>query len=143
MRTVRRSSTKLKASAPAKKRILVVEDEPSLQQSVRNHLVRRGFDVDAVSDSQAAIRAVKSHVPDLVFVDLHLPRESGYEVCEILRNELRLDELPIVMMGDATSPETRAFAEEAGANRYLNKPFAMRQLDALVDVLLETEARKA
>ncbi len=142
MATARRSSTKLKA-ASAKKRILLVEDEPTLRQSVKNHLVRRGFDVDATSDSESGIRAVKGHLPDLVFVDLQLPRESGYEVCEILRNELRLKELPIVLMGETNSPEARAFAEEAGADRYLNKPFTLRQLDALVDALLRAEARKA
>ncbi len=142
MGSARRSSTKLKA-ASAKKRILVVEDEPTLRQTVKSHLVRRGFEVDAVSDSHAAIEALKGKQPDLLFLDLHLPRESGYEVCEMVRNELHLKELPIVMMGETTSPEARAFAEEAGADQYLSKPFTLRQLDALVDLLLRAEARKA
>ena len=140
----RRPSAKLKA-AVARKRILVVEDEPTLRNAVHKHLARRGFDVEDAADSQSAMRAMSAAVPDLVCVDLHLPRESGYEVCEMIRNQLELPELPIVLMGTETSPEARAFAEEAGADRYLTKPFTMPQLDAQVDMLLgaSAKARKA
>ena len=138
MATRRRSSAKLRAAKPAspKKRILVVEDEPTLRHAVHKHLVQRGFDVEEASDSQSALRAMRALVPDLVCVDLHLPRESGYEVCEMIRNELELRELPIVLMGKEGSPEARAFAEEAGADRYLLKPFSLSQLDEQVDMLL-------
>lgn len=142
MATARRSSTKLKAVS-AKRRILVVEDEPTLRATVKSHLVRRGYDVEAVSDSESALRALKAQLPDLVFLDLHLPRESGYEVCETIRTQLRMSDLPIVLMGETTSPEARAFAEEAGASRCMNKPFTLRQLDAVVDLLLRATARKA
>jgi DNA-binding response OmpR family regulator len=136
----RRSSAKHKA-AILRKRILVVEDEPTLRLAVRKHLVGRGFEVEDAADSASAMRAMSAMVPDLVCVDLHLPRESGYEVCEMIRNELELGELPIVLMGSETSPEARAFAEEAGADRYLTKPFTMPQLDAQVDLLLGTSAK--
>jgi DNA-binding response OmpR family regulator len=142
MPTTRRSSTKLKA-ASSKKRILVVEDEPALLETVRKHLVRRGFDVDGAHDSESAIQRMKSRLPDLVCVDMHLPRESGYEICEAIRNELKLSDLPIVFMGEGTSPEARAFAEEAGADRYLTKPFTLTQLDHEVDRLLRRPMRKA
>jgi DNA-binding response OmpR family regulator len=142
MATHRRSSTKLRA-ASSKKRILVVEDEPALLQSVQKHLERRGFEVEGAFDAQSAIKAMKSRTPDLVCVDLHLPRESGYEVCETIRNELKLHDLPIVLMGEGTSPEARAFAEEAGADRYITKPFTLTQLDREVDRLLQPALRKA
>jgi two-component system chemotaxis response regulator CheY len=119
-----------------KRRILVVEDEPSLQNAVREHLVRRGFDVEAANDSHAAIALLKKSVPDLVCLDLHLPRESGYEVCETIRNELNLKDVRIVLMGAGRSPEERAYAEEAGADSYLTKPFTLNQLDEQVDSLL-------
>jgi DNA-binding response OmpR family regulator len=138
----RRSSTKLRA-ASSKKRILVVEDEPALLQTVQKHLERRGFDVDGAYDSESAIKLMKRRTPDLVCVDLHLPRDSGYEVCETIRNELKLRDLPIVLMGEGTSPEARAFAEEAGADRYLTKPFTLTQLDREIDRLLPPALRKA
>ena len=125
-----------------KTRILVVEDEPSLQKTVRQHLARRGFDVEAANDSQAAIELLKRSVPDIVCLDLHLPRESGYEVCETIRNELKLD-VRIVLMGAGSSPEERAYAEEAGADRYLTKPFTMNQLDEEVDYLLDLPSKTA
>src|SRR5262249_23997865 len=127
----------------SKKRILVVEDEPALLQSVQKQLERRGFEVEGAFDSQSAIKAMKSRTPDLVCVDLHLPRESGYEVCVTIRNELKLHDLPIVLMGEGTSPEARAFAEEAGADRYITKPFTLTQLDREVDRLLQPALRKA
>jgi DNA-binding response OmpR family regulator len=142
MATARRSSAKLKSALP-KKRILVVEDEPQLKESVRKHLAKRGFDVEATSDSESAIKAIQAAAPDLVCVDLHLPRESGYDVCEVIRNELALKDLRIVLMGESSSPEARAFAEEAGADRYLTKPFTLSQLDEQIDGLLRTEAKKA
>ena len=122
----------------------MVEDEPSLQKTVRQHLARRGFVVDAANDSKAALELLKKSVPDVVCLDLHLPRESGYEVCETIRNELKLD-VRIVLMGAGSSPEERAYAEEAGADRYLTKPFTMNQLDELVDALLglDTQPQKA
>jgi DNA-binding response OmpR family regulator len=64
-------------------------------------------------------------------------------VCETIRNELKLPHLPIVLMGAGSSPEARAFAEEAGADRYLTKPFTLNQLDQEVDVLLRAAVRKA
>ncbi len=118
------------------KRILVVEDEPSLQKAVRNHLTRRGFGVETAHDSESAIKLLTESVPDLVCLDLHLPRESGYEVCEMIRNDLKLKDVPIVLMGNGRSPEARAHAEEAGANTYLTKPFTLTELDEQVDTLL-------
>jgi DNA-binding response OmpR family regulator len=142
MATPRRSSAKWKAVS-GKKRVLVVEDDPTLLQTVSKHLTKRGLEVQATKDSETALRAIGDRVPDLVCVDLHLPRESGYEVCETIRNVLKLKDLPILLMGDSNSPEARAFAEEAGADRYLTKPFSLSQLDAMIDPLLRTEARKA
>lgn len=142
MASARRSSAKLKPVSP-KKRVLLVEDEPSFQQTISKHLTKRGFEVEATHDLESAIRALETAVPNIVCVDLHLPRESGYEVCETIRNVLKLVDLPIVLMGESNSPEARAFAEEAGADRYVTKPFTLPELDAQIDSLLRSEARKA
>ena len=120
-----------------KRRILVVEDDPSLKETLRKHLVRRGYDVEVCGDSETALRLIATHKPDLVCLDLNLPRESGYEVCEMLRKRLETRELPIVMMSDRTSPEDRAHAEEAGANAYLTKPVTLAELTRQVSTLLD------
>ena len=129
------------------KRVLLVEDEPSFQQTLRKHLQKRGFDVATAHDSESALALLRdggaSEAPDLAILDLHLPRKSGYEVCEMIRGEPALKDLVIVLMGNERSPEARAYAEEAGANGYLTKPFALAELDEQIDALFGEPPRSA
>jgi two-component system chemotaxis response regulator CheY len=117
-------------------RILIVDSEPTLKEVAKKHLVRLGFDVELCGDSESALKMIGLNRPDVVCVDLNLPRESGYEVCEAIRKKPELRDLAIVLMSDRSSPEDRAHAEEAGANAYLTKPFSMNQLTAQLRSLL-------
>lgn len=119
-----------------KKLVLVVEDEPTLKEALRKHLTSCGFDVIVAFDGSSAMRIVSEQLPDLVCLDLVLPRESGYEVCEHIRRNLKILDLPILLMSDRRSPEDRAHAEEAGASALLTKPFTMEQLSGYVESLL-------
>jgi DNA-binding response OmpR family regulator len=75
--------------------------------------------------------------PDVVSIDLTLPRESGFELCELIRRQPRLELTPILVTGEAPLPGDLAHAEEAGANLFLEKPFAMRDLANHVNALIE------
>jgi two-component system chemotaxis response regulator CheY len=116
---------------------LIVEDDPSLQQSVRKRLSDMKFDVVSALDYQSAVRQLADKRPDIVLVDLGLPRESGYELCEYIRRQATLLYVPILVISERNFPEDMAHAEEAGANAFLKKPFTMERLTKYVEALLD------
>ena len=120
---------------------LIVEDDPSLQQSVRKRLVEMRFDVLSALDYQSAVKQLEhtpdAKKPDIVLVDLGLPRESGYELCEHIRRQQHLVYVPILVISERNFPEDMAHAEEAGANAFLKKPFTMQRLTKYIEALLD------
>jgi DNA-binding response OmpR family regulator len=111
-------------------RILVVEDEPDLQELVRHHLARERYDVVTAGDGETALREAHRRVPDLVVLDLMLPGIDGLEVCRRLRSDPRTAPVPIVML-TAKGEETDAVIGLAqGADDYVRKPFGIKELVA-------------
>ncbi len=116
---------------------LIVEDDPLLQREMAKCLERMKFRVLTALDFDAAVRHLTTATPDVACVDLGLPRESGYELCEHIRSHLRLEWLPILVTSERSFPEDMAHAEEAGANAFLKKPFTTMQLIKYVSALLD------
>jgi DNA-binding response OmpR family regulator len=109
--------------------ILVVDDEPSLRDTVAYSLRREGYDVVSAADGPAAIAAARTHRPDLVILDIMLPGMDGLQVCRAIRNE---STVPIIMLSAKGEEFDRVLGLEIGADDYLTKPFAMRELLARV-----------
>jgi DNA-binding response OmpR family regulator len=122
--------------ATRRRLVLFVDDEPVLRKNVTAHLASLGMDVVAVGDGDAALQTLREQRPDLVCLDVDLPRISGYEVCEAIRSEPALEGL-VVLMTCRRSLEARAYSYEAGANAYLGKPYTMDRLAKEVRRLLE------
>jgi DNA-binding response OmpR family regulator len=116
---------------------LVVEDDPILQREMVKHLTRMKFRVLTALDFDAAVQHLTTVKPDVACIDLGLPSESGYELCEHIRSQLQLEWLPILVTSERSFPEDMAHAEEAGANAFLKKPFTMEQLLKYVSALLD------
>lgn len=116
-------------------RMLLVHDEPEFTEAVKTTLSDMGFEVDVAIDPGDAVVQLLSRLPDLVCVNLNLPRDSGYDVCELIRGDASLDKLPIVVMSDRHFPEDLAYAEEAGADVFLRLPSPSRALDTLSENL--------
>ena len=116
---------------------LIVEDDPSLQQAMKKRLTEMGFDVLAALDYQSAVRHLEARKPDIVCVDVWLPRESGYELCEYIRSKPGLNHVPILVTSERTFPEDMAHAEEAGANAFLKKPYTMDRFAKYIDAMLD------
>jgi two-component system, OmpR family, response regulator len=121
----------------ARRTVLVVEDDPELRKIVRLYLEGLGMEVSEVAGGRAAILHVAVHRPDLVCLDLMLPELSGYEVCEFIRNEVRLRGVPILIMSARGLPQDRAYAEQMGASTYLVKPFKRQAFNAAVLEIIE------
>lgn len=113
--------------------ILVVDDEPSLRATVRYNLVREGHTVKLASDGPEALSLARSERPDAIVLDVMLPGLDGFDVCRILRAE---SNVPILLLSARGEELDRILGLELGADDYLTKPFAMRELVARIRALL-------
>src|SRR5450759_2272557 len=114
-------------------KILVVEDEIALQETLAYNLKRLGYDVETVGDGQSALQSARNSHPDLILLDIMLPGIDGFEVCRILRQEMST---PILMLTARDDEIDRVVGLEVGADDYLIKPFSMRELLARVKAML-------
>jgi DNA-binding response OmpR family regulator len=113
--------------------ILIVEDEPSLQETLAYNLKKEGYVVETVGDGRAALEAARKLKPDLLVLDIMLPELDGFEVARILRKEMIT---PILMLTARDDEIDRVVGLEVGADDYLTKPFSMRELMARVKAQL-------
>jgi two-component system OmpR family response regulator len=124
----------------AGKRVLVVEDDPTLLDVLRYNLAKEGYEVLTAADGAAGLETARGGKPDLVILDVMLPKMDGYEVCRILRRETTV---PIMMLTAKTEETDRVVGLEVGADDYVTKPFSMRELMARVRAMLRrTEMMK-
>lgn len=114
-------------------KVLVVEDDTTLSETLEYNLTRQGYKTLMVADGRAALDIARNQKPDLIILDLMLPGIDGFEVCRILRQELSV---PILMLTARTEEVDRVVGLEVGADDYLTKPFSMRELLARVKALL-------
>ncbi|MGH2379873.1 MAG: adenylate/guanylate cyclase domain-containing protein [Candidatus Limnocylindria bacterium] len=120
--------------------ILIVDDEPANRALLRKLLAHHGYDMVEAEDGAAALVAVEEHDPDLVCLDVMMPRIDGIEVCQRLRSQPRHAGLPILLLTALDRPEDRARGLEAGANDFLSKPFDQVELSARIRSALRTKA---
>ena len=106
-------------------RILVVEDEEALADSVRYNLEREGYRVTVATDGRRAVERFRSEPPALVILDLMLPELSGLDVCRLIRAE---SDVPIIMVTAKDSEADKVAGLELGADDYVTKPFSVREL---------------
>jgi DNA-binding response OmpR family regulator len=114
-------------------KILVVEDDTTLQETLVYNLERQGYEVVATDNGRSALSLARNEQPNLIILDIMLPGIDGFEVCRILRKEVSI---PILMLTARTEEVDRVVGLEMGADDYLIKPFGMRELLARVKALL-------
>ncbi|HEY9151791.1 MAG TPA: response regulator transcription factor [Anaerolineales bacterium] len=107
--------------------ILIVEDEPSLQETLAYNLKKDGYEIETVGDGLSALEAARRLKPDLIVLDIMLPKMDGFEVARILRKEMTT---AILMLTARDDEIDRVVGLEVGADDYLTKPFSMRELMA-------------
>jgi DNA-binding response OmpR family regulator len=114
-------------------RVLLVEDDPTLRETIAYNLRAQGYEVLLAADGYQALNAARREQPDLMVLDVMLPGIDGFEVCRVLRRE---SSLPILMLTARSDEVDRVVGLEMGADDYLTKPFSMRELLARVKALL-------
>jgi DNA-binding response OmpR family regulator len=120
--------------------ILVVDDEPTLRETLAEALEADGFRVITAADGREALACFREHRPELVVLDLMLPEMSGIEVCRILRRE---SGVPILMLTAKSSELDKVLGLELGADDYVTKPFSLRELTARIHSLLRRTEQPA
>jgi DNA-binding response OmpR family regulator len=118
------------------RRILIVDDEPNIVASLEFLMGRQGYDTLVVGDGDEALAAVERFHPDLVLLDVMLPRRDGFEVCQQLRASGH-DTVKILMLTAKGRESEAAKGLAVGADGYLTKPFSTRELVAHVARLLD------
>jgi len=117
-------------------KVLVVEDEIALRETLAYNLTRQGYEVLTAGDGEIALQTARRSQPDLVVLDILLPKLDGFEVCRILRQEMTV---PILMLTARDDEIDRVLGLEMGADDYITKPFSMREFLARVKAHLRRE----
>jgi len=115
-------------------RILVVEDDPAILRGLSETLMRESYEVLTAADGETGYRLVREKSPDLVILDLMLPKLSGYEICRKMRSDGM--HTPILMLTARGGEGDRVLGLDLGADDYVSKPFSLRELMARVRALL-------
>ncbi len=120
--------------------VLIIEDDPTLLRGLKDNFLARGFRVRTASDGQEGLNAALKDPPDLVLLDIMLPKVNGYEVCRAIRQH-ELD-MPIIMLTAKGQEEDIIRGLELGADDYVTKPFGIRELLARAKAFLRRRELK-
>lgn len=120
----------------SKKRILVVEDEPQLREGLEARLELEGFSVSTARDGKEGVDKARSEKPDLIILDIMMPKVNGIEACSIIKSEDGTKKIPILIITARQTMGDTEDAFEAGADAYLMKPYTNQRLLEKVQKLL-------
>lgn len=120
--------------------ILVVEDEPAIQDLLKANLLRAGHDVRCVSQAEHARDLLPQWLPDLVLLDWGLPGMSGVDFLRLLRGDAKLRDVPVILLTARCEERDKIAGLEVGADDYITKPFSTRELIARIGVVLRRRA---
>jgi two-component system, OmpR family, alkaline phosphatase synthesis response regulator PhoP len=118
------------------RRILVIEDDKDIVELVRYNLEKEGFQVAASADGTIGLAQIRKSPPDLLILDLMLPKISGLDICKEIRKDVSLNRLPVLILTAKGEEADRVVGLELGADDYVTKPFSPRELVARVKALL-------
>ena len=116
--------------------MLIIEDDRDIIELVRYNLEKEGFQVTATGDGMAGLAQIQKSPPDLLVLDLMLPKLTGLEICKAVRRNESLNRLPILILSARGEEADRVIGLELGADDYVTKPFSPRELVARVKALL-------
>lgn len=110
------------------KKILVVEDDPHCLQTLKDRLESNGYEVTTAEDGEIGLARAKAESPDLIILDVMLPKKHGYTICWFLKSEKKYRHIPIIMLTARTQEADVALGGDVGADAYICKPFDMEAL---------------
>lgn len=124
-----------------KNRILVVEDEPGLREGVKVILQKRGYEVILASDGKEGLDMARKESPDLIILDLMMPKMDGYKVCRLLKFDSRYQQIPVIIFTVRAEKGDEKMAYSAGADAYITKTFEPKILLDKIEELLKKSSQ--
>ncbi|BAO45496.1 twitching motility response regulator PilG [Thiolapillus brandeum] len=109
-------------------KIMVIDDSKTIRRTAENLLSKAGCEVVTAEDGFEALSLVADHHPDLIFVDIMMPRLDGYQTCALIKNNKAYSDTPVVMLSSKDGLFDRAKGRLAGSDQYLTKPFSRDEL---------------
>jgi len=126
---------------PRSETILIIEDDPVMMRGLRDNFEFEGYHVQTAIDGDAGLKAALAAQPDLILLDLMLPKVNGYEICRFLREEKM--EMPILILTAKGQESDVVLGLKLGADDYITKPFSLKELLARVDAFLRRRRQQA
>lgn len=126
-----------------RQRILIVDDEADLVAVLRFGLEAEGFEVIEAGDGETGLKRAREDRPDLLVLDLMLPRMDGYKVCRALKFDERYRSLPVIILSARSGTQDRELAMTMGADAYVTKPYDMRLLVTRIREMIVQARRQA
>ena len=127
-----------------KTKVLVVDDEPKIVEIVASMLTQHGFDVRSAHDGEAALRSIREACPDVVLLDIMMPKMDGTETAEAIKQNPNTAKLPVVFLTSLVAgDELMTEGDEIGGHLFLAKPFTLIDLVSVIDRAITREANKA
>ncbi len=117
-----------KGGNPMRLKIMVIDDSKTIRRTAENLLSKAGYDVITASDGFEALSLVADHHPDLIFVDIMMPRLDGYQTCALIKGNAAYADTPVIMLSSKDGLFDRAKGRLAGSDQYLTKPFTREEL---------------
>ncbi len=124
-------------------RVLVVDDEPDLTRILEFGLRAAGYQVEIATDGQEGLKMARESRPDIILLDLMLPKLDGYKVCRLLKFDERYRHIPIIILSARTQEGDQALAIQMGANRFITKPYEFSEILAHIEALLKAASPSA
>ncbi len=122
-----------------RKKILLVEDEKDMVYAITLQLETNGYEVITAYDGHAGFKKAKSEKPDLIILDLMLPKMDGYKVCGLLKTDMRYNKIPVIMFTARAQESDIQMGKEVGADAYITKSFGPQVLLKKIKELLKQE----
>ena len=130
-----------KNKPPKKKRILIVEDQAVISSMLRMRLEANNYEVMTAADGQEGLEKAHKESPNLIILDIMLPKMNGYQICQLLKADPKYKAIPIIISSGRTPQEIRKVGKEMGADAFVSKPFEAEELLSKMKELLEKAKR--
>ena len=120
-----------------KKRILIVDDQKDIVELIRFKLENEGFECLVAFDGEEGLQKAKKENPDLILMDIMMPKINGYQVCRLLKSDENYKNIPIIMLSAKDQESDKFWGKESGADDYVTKPFDFEELFQKIQGYLE------
>lgn len=120
--------------------VLIADDEPNIVEALSFILDRENFDVSSAYDGETAVQKLLSHPPDIMILDIMLPKQNGFEVLKLVKADPGLKNLPVIILTAKGQSLDRKMAEDMGADAFVTKPFSNKDIVATIKNLLAGQA---